>query len=82
MIYSDITINHWAFTEVTEASIEHKYEIRNDGFEIWTEFDKSILKYSHHYDILQNMSFIPTHCFIIVPVHVIINIATIVTSSL
>jgi len=35
-----------------------------------------------HYDMMQNMSFIPTHCFIIVPARVIIIIiATIVTSS-
>ena len=35
-LYSDLTVNHWAFAEIIEASVEHDYERKNNGYEIHT----------------------------------------------
>ena len=35
-IFIDITRGHWAFYEIMEAAIEHRYEI-HDGIEVWLD---------------------------------------------
>ncbi|NYB74982.1 InlB B-repeat-containing protein [Sedimentibacter hydroxybenzoicus DSM 7310] len=34
-LYSDLTIEHWAFGDIIEASVEHLYTRDKDGWEIW-----------------------------------------------
>ena len=33
--YSDLTANHWAFSDIIEASVAHEYETKANGYEIW-----------------------------------------------
>ncbi|MCL2057568.1 MAG: Ig-like domain-containing protein [Oscillospiraceae bacterium] len=35
--YTDITERHWAYADVIEASIGHRYERKPNEYEIWTE---------------------------------------------
>ena len=35
-LYPDLTVNHWAFAEIIEASVEHNYERKNNGYELHT----------------------------------------------
>jgi len=40
LIYHDITsYNHWAFYEIMEASISHRFTLNEDGNEIWDTRD-------------------------------------------
>ncbi|MDR2712784.1 MAG: S-layer homology domain-containing protein [Clostridiales bacterium] len=33
--FTDLTSSHWAYCEIMEASIEHKFERKEDNWEIW-----------------------------------------------
>ena len=33
--YRDLSVEHWAFPAMIEASVEHTYTRSNEGFEIW-----------------------------------------------
>jgi len=35
-LYNDLTTGHWAFAEIIEASVEHDYERKENGYEIHT----------------------------------------------
>jgi hypothetical protein len=37
-LYSDLPINHWAFADVIEASVDHEYSREDDWSEVWTKF--------------------------------------------
>ncbi len=34
-LYRDLTIEHWSFADIIEASVEHSYTRDKDGWEIW-----------------------------------------------
>lgn len=33
--YTDLTESHWAYAAIIEASVTHKFERKDDGYEIW-----------------------------------------------
>ena len=35
--FDDLPVSHWAYTDITEASIGHNYERKQNGYEIWIE---------------------------------------------
>ena len=37
-LYSDLTIQHWAFGELIEASVPHEYTRGDDGYEEYTSW--------------------------------------------
>ena len=39
-LFADLTANHWAFAAMIEASVEHEYEFKADGYEIWTDWTR------------------------------------------
>jgi uncharacterized repeat protein (TIGR02543 family) len=36
-LFSDLSTDHWAFANIIEASVEHEYTRKDDGYEIWTD---------------------------------------------
>ena len=37
-LYPDLKVSHWAFADVIEASVEHDYVRKTDGYESWYDF--------------------------------------------
>ena len=34
-LYPDLSLTHWAFAEIIEASVAHTYTRKPDGWELW-----------------------------------------------
>jgi len=42
-VYTDLSPDYWAFTNIIEASFEHDYTRKTNGYEIWTSYSSPSL---------------------------------------
>ena len=38
-LFDDVSVSHWAFCDIVEASVGHEFVLDADGFEVWSSFE-------------------------------------------